>query len=252
MHQPKRLERHLEGERFKIKTCNRFSKLEIEEPTMHGMTEDLQPPKKLKRKRTSQDQCRNKNHGKENIEYAKKKTKTKSMSMKRMKNNAKQIEQTNSFKKLKKDHYSFKKQFLSLAWKRCPCRKQTCRMLIQKAEPIVERANVWIKHRGNSTGYPKLVNGIPIILKTTTQELGGCSERQTANIRDEFQNQNTWRQRTCRRILYNNEGNDEHLLSDPSNYVILLGNMGYRPYFLCENIVQLNMWKILVICQTQI
>ena len=37
-------------------------------------------------------------------------------------------------------------------------------MLIQKAEPRVERANVWIKHRGNSTGYPKLDNGMPILL----------------------------------------------------------------------------------------
>ena len=82
--------------------------------------------------------------------------------MKRTKNNAKQIEQTTSLKKQKKD----KKQFLSLAWERCSCRKQTCRMLIQKAEPRVESATVWIKHRGNSTGYPKLDNGMPIILNT--------------------------------------------------------------------------------------
>lgn len=37
--------RHLEGERFKIKTCNRFSELEIEEHAIDKKKEELQPQK---------------------------------------------------------------------------------------------------------------------------------------------------------------------------------------------------------------
>ena len=89
-------------------------------------------------------------------------TKTKSMTMKRMKKNAKQIDLAISLQTLKKDHFFFKKPFPSLFWEKCTCRKRTCIISIRKAEARVEWADVWIKYREDRSGTPKFDSDMPI------------------------------------------------------------------------------------------
>ena len=87
---------------------------------------------------------------------------TKNKTMKRMKKNAKQLDNSMSLLKLPKDHHFLHKEFPSFFWERCICRKGTCSLTVRKAVARVEWAVVWLEHREDRADSPSYDNNLLI------------------------------------------------------------------------------------------
>jgi DNA polymerase III epsilon subunit-like protein len=152
MHKKWQTKKRQLDEGFMIKTSNRYAELENAETLPY--IEEIQMQSKRQPKRKKRDMEENKEvDGRQTVQ--KRTTKeTKNKTMKRMKKNAKQLDNSMSLLKLPKDHHFLHKEFPSFFWERCICRKRTCSLTIRKAVARVEWAGVWLEHREDRADSP--------------------------------------------------------------------------------------------------
>ena len=152
MHKKWQTKKRQLDEGFRIKTSNRYTELENAEPLPYIEENQMQSKRQPKRKKRDMEE----NKAVEGRQAVQKRTtnETKNKTMKRMKKNAKQLENSMSLLKLPKDHNFLQKEFPKFFWERCICRKRTCRLTIRKAVARVEWTGVWLEHRDDREDSP--------------------------------------------------------------------------------------------------